>query len=318
MTSILAANALTTYSEAKARLSAIGVAIVDGTDQVAVERLVNAVSDAVEGYCGRSFAYVAGDTSRQRVPDGTRLWLPRCPVASVTSIAIDGATVAAADYELEDADTGTVYAEGGWGGASYEDPVPIGETLPGTGPRSLVATYSGGYVTPSQGAASPTGGATLSTRTGSGAGTVTGTAGADATGTLAVYVEPDGENTNGTIQWNGVLGYSWSGVPTPEVDLGSVSTDLLGLTWSIATAPGVAPLEESWSVVPTVAAPTRTLPYDLEEAVLVAVAVLWRQRAGGWASDVMPEQNAVIGRGTGGLLPDSVLPWLARYRRGDG
>lgn len=319
MTSILASEVLTTYAEAKARLNAIGTAIVDGTDQAAVERLVNAVSDAVVGYCGRGFALVSR-TERYQPPRGELLQLAARPISSVTSVSLDGTAVT--DYEVADADQGLLYRAGGWSGELYEDACygsVTGATVPGSARPVLSVVYSGGYVTPSQAAASPTGGATLSARTGSGAGSVTGTAGSSATGTLETYAFADGDTYEMGVRWNGG---SYAFVASAEVgdsiDLVSVDASLSGLTWTFTTAALVSPLAESWAIVPSVAAPTRTLPWDLEEAVLVAVAVLWRQRSGGWASDVMPEQNTAIGRGAGGLLPDSVLPVLARYRRGDG
>ena len=253
-------------------------------------------------------------------PRGCRLILGAPVIASVSAVTLDGQAVT--DYVVEDAAQGWLWRDGGWGGETYELPAygsVSGANIPGTAQRVLSVTYLAGYVTPSQAAASPTGGATLSTREGSGAGSVTGTAGSSATGTLAVYCEPDGENWNGTINWNGVLGYSWSGEPTETlttgIDLGSVDVALLGLTWTLSTAPGVAPLTESWAIVPTVAAPTRTLPWDVEEAVLDSVAACWRVRNAGNAQDASSERNTSIGRGIGGLLTDRALDMLAAYRR---
>lgn len=319
MTSILSTSALTTYERAKARLNATGAQLVDLTDQESVEALVNAVSDAAANYCGRGLAKLAR-TEPYAPPRGCRLPLNAPIIASVSAVTLDGQPIT--DYAIEDATQGWLWRDGGWCGETYEAAAygsVTGATIPGTAQRVLSVTYLAGYVTPPQAAASPTGGASLGTRTGSGAGTVTGTAGSSATGTLAIYCEPDGENANGTIQWSGVLGYSWSGVPwsTLEdgIDLGSVSTELLGLTWTLTTQPGVAPLEESWTIVPTVAAPTRTLPWDVEEAVLDSVAAAWRVRNAGNAQDASSERNSAIGRGIGGLLTDRAMDMLAAYRR---
>ena len=68
---------------------------------------------------------------------------------------------------------------------------------------------------------------------------------------------------------------------------------------------------------PVVEAVLRTLPWDLEEAVIVAVSILWKWRLGGYANDVLPDRNTAIGRGMGGILPDVVLPMLDTYRRWD-
>lgn len=68
---------------------------------------------------------------------------------------------------------------------------------------------------------------------------------------------------------------------------------------------------------PIVVAVPRTLPWDLEEAIIVSVAVLWRARLAGYATDsgLGGDRNVGIGRGLGGLLPDAVLPVLDGYRR---
>jgi hypothetical protein len=239
-------------------------------------------------------------------------------VLAVASIAIDGTAVAAADYAIEDAGRGRIWADGGWGGRSYEDATGIHETIPNSGPLALVATYTGGFVTAPQEAASATGGATLDTRTGSGAGAVTGTAGALATGTLVVDVDPGGSPYDLSLTWNGGTPYAKASVSAATlqagVDLATVDSDLAGLTWTMTSVVGLTTLQESWDIVPASPA-SRTLPWDIEEAVLESVAASWRLRNAGNAGDGATERNSAIGRGMGGLLTDRAMDMLAPYRR---
>lgn len=320
MTSILSTSALTTYERAKARLNAAQAQIADGTDQESVESLVNAVSDAVASYCGRGLAKLTR-TEVYAPPRGCRLVLDAPIIASVSAVTLDGQAIT--DYVVEDAAQGWLWRDGGWCGETYESAAygsVTGATIPGTAQRVLSVTYLAGYVTPPQAAASPTGGASLSTRTGSGAGTVTGAAGSSATGTLLVEVEPDDYNVS--VTWTPAVGTAstLSDVMTAEqleagVALGSVSVDLLGLAWTPDPLPAVASLTESWAIAPSVAAPTRTLPWDVEEAVLDSVAACWRVRNAGNAQDSSSERNSAIGSGVGGLLTDRAMDVLAAYRR---
>ena len=316
--SSLATTALTTYAAAKARLNVSGSAIVDADHQNEVERLINAVSAAAENYCGRPLAYISGHVQRERVPDGQLLILDLRPVHSITSISIDGTAVAAADYAIEDAERGRIWADGGWGGRSYEDATGINETIPNSGPLALVATYTGGYVTAPQEAASATGGATLDTRTGTGAGAVTGTAGAGATGTLVVDVDPGVNPYDLTLTWDGGTPYVAHDVSAATlqagIDLATVDSALAGLTWTMTSVVGLTALAESWDIVPASPA-SRTLPWDIEEAVLECVAASWRLRQAGYAGDGATEKNTAIGRGVGGLLTDRAMDVLAAYRR---
>lgn len=318
MTSIISTSALTTYERAKARLNVSGVQIVDATDQESVEALVNAVSDAAANYCGSGLAKLTR-TEVYAPPRGRRLILGAPIIASVSAVTLDGQAVT--DYVVEDAAQGWLWRDGGWRGETFELAAygsVSGATIPGTAQRVLSVTYLAGYVTPSQAAASPTGGATLSTREGSGAGSVTGTAGA--TGTLTVACEPGmvgGYDVS--LTWGGgaplELDAQDAETLTTGLDLGSLDVALLGLTWGMTTAPLASPLAESWAIVPTVAAPTRTLPWDVEEAVLDSVAAAWRVRNAGNAQDASSERNTSIGRGVGGLLTDRALDVLAAYRR---
>jgi hypothetical protein len=322
MASILASNALTTYAAAKARINSVGAQLVDADHQAEVERIINALSQAVEHYCDRPLC-LASRVELHSPPRGERLILDCAPVASVTSVLLDGTAVE--DSEIEDAARGYLSRSGGWSGQAFESAAPGAvsvtlATVPRSAPRVLSVTYSAGYVSPTQAAADPTGGASLATRTGTGACVVAGTAGVGASGTLALTLTKTSETWGLSAAWKGGTPLVLAGITPLEleagIDLASLDSALLGLTLTCASVPSdVSPCSESWAVVPSVQPPTRTLPWDIEEAVLVAVAMLWRMRLGGYAADVLPERNEAIGRGSAGMLPDVVLPWLAPYRR---
>lgn len=319
MTSILAATALTTYAAAKSRLNTVGEQVVDADHQNDVERLINAVSDAACLYCGFGIAY-ASRAEKYAPPRGPRLHLDSSPLVAVSALTLGGATVS--DYVIEDAWRGTLWRNGGWDGAVHElrtSPHGVSQsTLPGSAQRVLAVTYTGGYVTAPQEAASATGGATLGTRTGTGAGSVTGTAGALATGTLVVDVDPGGSPYDITLTWNGGAAYVVHDIAAATlaagIDLATVDSDLAGLTWATTSTVGLVTLAESWDIVPASPA-SRTLPWDIEEAVLESVAASWRLRNAGFAADGATEKNTAIGRGVGGLLTDRSCDMLAPYRR---
>ena len=153
VTSILASSALTTYAAAKSRINAQGgggAQIVDDTHQNEVERLINAVSDAVVKYCGREFRKVSR-VERHAPPDGERLVLDVTPVASTPAPTATIDSVAAT-VEIEDANRGYLRCDAGWGGEDYKDTHAGAVTLstkPGSAERVVLVTYTGGYVTPS-------------------------------------------------------------------------------------------------------------------------------------------------------------------------
>lgn len=70
------------------------------SDPAAAERLLEMASAAVRRWCRRTFDYVEDDEVTVYARDGA-LWLPNGPVAEVSTLVNpDGATVAAAGYEL--------------------------------------------------------------------------------------------------------------------------------------------------------------------------------------------------------------------------
>lgn len=226
MTSILATGALTTYAAARAELSVIGAAIVDDTHQNLVERIINAITDAVTAECGRSLHY-ASRVETYAPPRGERLILRATPVAATPAptATLDGTAVAPT---VEDAELGFLELDGGWCGESYERQAPGSvtlATLPGSAERVVTVTYSAGYVTQVQ---------------------------ADAS--VAAHA-----------------------------------------VWALLSAEAKALTTE-----PEVL--TRSLPWDIEQVVLQAVAMQWRLRSGGYAT---PAQ----------LLTEEMCETLDEYER---
>jgi len=135
--------ALTTLANAKDELG-----ITDSSQDARVERYVLEASSACEGYCDRSFRKTTQVETLQA--SGTRrLVLSRTPLASITSIVVDGETLDASAYSIEDAAAGLVYRESGW--PRYDSVVPYSvsrDAIAGTAKRDVVVTYVGGYVLP--------------------------------------------------------------------------------------------------------------------------------------------------------------------------
>jgi len=135
--------ALTTLANAKDELG-----ITDSTQDDRIERYILQASAACEGYCDRSFRKTSQVETLQA--SGTRrLVLSRTPLASVASIVVDGTTVDADEYSIEDAAAGIVYRERGWERRDAVVPWSISQdAIAGTAKRDVVATYTGGYVLP--------------------------------------------------------------------------------------------------------------------------------------------------------------------------
>lgn len=58
----------------------------------------------------------------------------------------------------------------------------------------------------------------------------------------------------------------------------------------------------------------RDLPQDLEQACIEVAASLWRRRGIDRQATAYSETNQAIGRNVAGLIPDSIVPLLAKYR----
>lgn len=151
----VAANALTTLTTAKAELGESG-----STYDSVIERLINAVSDAIEGYCNRTLYYSAAVTEKLQGLGGNLLFLSRTPVVAITSIELlpsslssagEGTTLSSSSYVVRNAGAGIVYRRDGFSWSATASVGASASRLPGSEDLVYLATYGGGYVTPEQG-----------------------------------------------------------------------------------------------------------------------------------------------------------------------
>lgn len=117
-------------------------------------RLIAAASERVRAYVNRprlhyTVAFVERLTGHL---EQVRLRLGLLPIISVASVVLpDGTSLAADEYTREDDDAGVLYRTAGWpftglrrAGLLYDAPAV------GTEAATIVATYTGGWVTPAQ------------------------------------------------------------------------------------------------------------------------------------------------------------------------
>lgn len=124
---ILSSHALTTLAAVK---DARRIVSDDtGYDQFLI-RLINSVSEEVEGYCCRHFEK-ADYVERYCGSGKHELWLNHYPVVSVLSISISEQSIEPSEYEVENDEV--LYRDDGW---------------PFTGKKDISISYTAGYVLP--------------------------------------------------------------------------------------------------------------------------------------------------------------------------
>lgn len=117
---------------------------VSSTDPL-LEQFVAAASGQARTFMRRpALEYTAAYSEKVRAPRGTELLLGRTPIiGAITSITDeDGEVIDADSYSVENADSGIIFREDGWG-------------CPG---QLLTVVYTGGWVTPAQAASTGWGG----------------------------------------------------------------------------------------------------------------------------------------------------------------
>jgi len=122
-----------------------------------VQRAVTAASKAIADYCCRAFEKSAAVVEYPASNGRALLSLKRPPIASITSITEQGATVAASDYECvgDNVEAGLVQRKySSWMNTNRLDRRSVSDTVEGSRGQTdlIVATYAGGYVTPGQNA----------------------------------------------------------------------------------------------------------------------------------------------------------------------
>lgn len=137
----LNANALTKLATVKDELG-----IADASQDGRLERLINVYSGTIERFCARQ---LGEETITEKLAGhGTyTLLLTRTPVASVTSVKVRGALLAADQYEVQDAKAGVLFRPAGWEWSAGAAGIARSQ-LPGTEERVYEVVYVGGYKLP--------------------------------------------------------------------------------------------------------------------------------------------------------------------------
>lgn len=143
----VAANALTTLATV---LEELELARDAGTRDARLERYINAASDFVASFCGRSF-HRSDNIAEDIAGTGrTLIAVSRRPIVAIDSITIDDGAIAASTYSIHDAALGTIFRATGWPWEAASMPGLSYAPVPGTEEKTITVTYDGGYVTPAQ------------------------------------------------------------------------------------------------------------------------------------------------------------------------
>lgn len=130
--------------------------ITAATWDSALERRILAASALIEGYLGRSLRRESARVDKVAGLGWPTLYLPKRPVASVTSVVLDGSTVSPDAYELRDTERGCLYRSDGWTWTASIIASTAPEQVQGTEERAFVVTYVCGYVLPNDTDQAPT------------------------------------------------------------------------------------------------------------------------------------------------------------------
>lgn len=142
----LSTNALTTVSAVRDEL---GLSSSAGEDPK-LTRWINAVSDAVERYCQRSFYRVVAQVEAVAGFGTLTLRVTRRPVNTLTGITYNGTSVDLTDVTVHDANAGLIERIGGWLWTAHQASDMSTTSLPGTERKLYSVTYDGGWYTPKQ------------------------------------------------------------------------------------------------------------------------------------------------------------------------
>lgn len=143
----VAANALTTLATV---LDELGLEQDSGVKDTRLERYINAASDFVASFCGRTFQRADNIAEKVRGRGGTLIQVSRRPIITIDSITVDLATVAATDYHVDNAGRGLIFRSTGWPWEPARMPGLSYAPIPGTEEPTIIVTYDGGFVTPAQ------------------------------------------------------------------------------------------------------------------------------------------------------------------------
>lgn len=138
----LVSNALTILATVKDEL---GITVT--TYDSVIERMIAAISGAIEKHCRRSLVYAVVTSERHRPSGLYTLALDRTPLVSLTSITVDGESVDMTLVALEDADAGIIRRDQIWWRIEPVVARSVAQdAYAGMGEPWVLATYKGGYV----------------------------------------------------------------------------------------------------------------------------------------------------------------------------
>ena len=142
---------LTTLQNVKIEL---GISLPDTQNDEYIERLIKAATDAIERYCQRHFSYQEGIVETVAGFGTSFILVSRTPLLTVQDIRILGVSIGAnldpSEYEIFDADSGSIYRQAGWPWSAQTRGDITRDPLPGTERKRIEVTYTGGFVTPDQ------------------------------------------------------------------------------------------------------------------------------------------------------------------------
>ena len=144
----LPASALTTLATVLDELNLTSDS--GGAQDTRLERYIQTASAQIAAYCGRTFERADAIAEAVATFGWTKLLVNRTPIIAVTSVVVDGSTLSASDYSIDDANTGSLFRATGWPWSASRFGGIAQGPAPGQEERATVVTYSGGYVTPQQ------------------------------------------------------------------------------------------------------------------------------------------------------------------------
>lgn len=126
------------------------------TDLEILDDMIRRASSEISRECRRVF----GRETVTETLDGSGsrlLGLSRTPIVSITSVTENGVALSASEYSIEDAESGAVYRQDGWGRSGGlrmwgTEAYTSGYILPGYQDQRYAVTYTAGYYLPAEAA----------------------------------------------------------------------------------------------------------------------------------------------------------------------
>lgn len=139
----LRANALTTVAAVDAELGVTSA----GPQVTLLERYINAISQAVEQFLGRTLQQRTL-TEQLAGHGGRHILLAVTPTAAVDEVRIDGQVVTATEYRLSEPNIGELFRDSGWPWTAPRIRTIARDQLAGEERESIEVDYAGGFFLP--------------------------------------------------------------------------------------------------------------------------------------------------------------------------